>query len=216
MPPKAAKAGGTKPKPESTQKRDSSVTAEKKNTRKTPLRNQSVNNSVAHPSDDVAPENNSAVPILESVTNPSNTAASDAANPTPTESVSHRSPSHNNSDDNRTAETRIDIPETRAFLDTPGESRGTEPPPTNPSAGDHTTPVSSLISSKRVTVDDANLQLVVENNGHAEMETISTPQKINDNINSNVSTTILPCTTYFTTKLTLRNTNLLHHSIVNF
>jgi hypothetical protein len=71
----------------------------------------------------------------------------------------------------------IDIPETHAFLDNPGESGGTEPPPTNPSAGDHTTPVSSLIISKRVTVDDANLQPVVKNNGHAEMETISTPQK---------------------------------------
>ncbi len=48
------------------------------------------------------------------------------------------------------------------------------------------------------------------------MENMRTLQKINENNISDVSVGMLPCKTYFTMKLTLRNTNLLHQTIVNF
>jgi hypothetical protein len=235
MPPKAAR-GGLKSKSDNTQSRDSSDRAEKKNTRKLPLRDRLVHDGVTNPSDNAAPEDNSAALILDGIANLSNAAASDdneAAITKTTKSVSDRaekSPPRDKSDNVGTIETALRTPAARALYNAytgPGTqfdvlSEGTALTPKNPSATNKATPVSSLISSKEsVTVVDANEESIVEANLQERkrrmlMEYMRTPQKINENNISNVSIDILPCKTYFTTKLTLRNTNLLHQSIFYF
>jgi hypothetical protein len=234
MPPKAAK-GGPKFKSDNTQSRDSSNRAEKNNTRKLPPHDRLVNDGVTNPSDDAAPEDNSAASILDGIADPSNAAASDdnkAAITKTTKSVSDRaekSPPHDNSDNVSTIKTALRMPATLALYNAytgPGTqfdvlSEGTALTPKNPSATNKATPVSSLISSKEiVTVVDANKESTIEANLQERkrrmlMENMRTPQKINENNISDVSIDILPCKTYFTTKLILCNTNLLHQSIVN-
>jgi hypothetical protein len=76
MPPKAAR-GGPKSKSDNSQSRDSSDRAEKKNTRKLLPRDRLVHDGVTDPSDDAAPEDNSAASILDGIADPSNAAASD-------------------------------------------------------------------------------------------------------------------------------------------
>jgi hypothetical protein len=235
LPPNAAR-GGPKSKSNNTQSRDSSDRAEKKNTCKLPPRDRLVHGGVTDPSDDAASEDNSAASILDGVADPSNAAASDdneAAITKTTKSVSDRTeklPPRDNSDDIGTIETALRMPAARALYNAytgPGTqfdvlSEGVALTPKNPSATNKATPVSSLISLKEnVTVVNANKESIVEANIQERkrrmlMENMRTPQKINENNSSDVSIDILPCKTYFTTKLTLRNTNLLHQSIINF
>jgi hypothetical protein len=170
MPPKAAR-GGLKSKSNNTQSRDSSNRAKKKNTRKLPPRDTLVHDGVTDPSDDAAPEDNSAASILDGIADLLNVAASDdnkAAITKTTKSVSDRAeklPPHDNSDDVSTIETALGMPAARALYNAytgPGTqfnvlSEGTALTPINPSATNKATPVSSLISSKEiVTVVDAN------------------------------------------------------------
>jgi hypothetical protein len=235
MPPGAAR-GGPKSKSDNTQSRDSSDRAEKKNACKLPPRDRMVHDGVTDPSDDAATEDNSAALILDGVANPSNVAASDdneAAITKRTKSVSDcakKLPPRDNSDNVGTIETVLRMPAARALYNAytgPGTqfdvlSKGTALTPKNPFTTNKATPVSSLISLKEiVTVVDANKESIAEANLQERkrrmlMENMRTPQKMNENNISNVSIDTLPCKTYFTTKLTLRNTNLLHQSIVNF
>jgi hypothetical protein len=162
MPPKAAR-GGPKSKSNNTQSRDSSNRAKKKNTRKLPPRDRLVHDGVTNPSDDAAPEDNSAALILDGVADTLNAAASDdneAAITKTTKSVSDRAeklPLRDNSNDVGTIETVLRTPVARALYNAytgPGTqfnvlSEGTARTPKNPSATNKATPVSSLISSEK-------------------------------------------------------------------
>jgi hypothetical protein len=159
MPPKAAR-GGLKSKSDNTESCNSSDRAEKKNTCKLPPRDRLVHDGITDPSDDAAPEDNSAALILNGVADPSNTAASDdneAAITKTTKSVSDRtekSPPRDKSDDVGTIKTTLRTPVARALYNAytgPGTqfdvlSEGTGLTPKNPSATNKATPVSSLIS----------------------------------------------------------------------